>query len=134
MPSSSSNSDLLHLKEQFTLWRATRTNRRDPIPDALWQLAISLIGKYSITSICRACHLDPSSFKRRLNSTNSTAVSTSSSFIPIASPPNTVAASSSCRLVFERPCGSRLSISMDASNSSLLTSLVSSFLNSSYPS
>jgi hypothetical protein len=51
--------------KQFDSWRATR-GKRGPIPEQLWELAVSLIDQYSFTTIIRKLRLSGRAFKKRL--------------------------------------------------------------------
>ena len=48
--------DLAKLQARFDHWRNTRKTR-SPIPEDLLQAARALLDRYSISAICRACHL-----------------------------------------------------------------------------
>jgi hypothetical protein len=48
----------------FDQWRKNK-KRRDPIPAALWQAAVSLTTQYSINQVCRRLHLSYNELKAR---------------------------------------------------------------------
>ena len=56
---------LEEIREQFISWRSSRS-RREPIPEALWESAVSLAGEHSIGRICRVLSLSHSDLKRRV--------------------------------------------------------------------
>ena len=56
---------LSEVKEQFKIWRRTRKSPR-PIPDKLWQAAVSLTATHSISQISKELVLDYSALKRRV--------------------------------------------------------------------
>ena len=56
---------LEEIQEQFIAWRSSRS-RREPIPDALWESAVSLAEDYSIGRISRVLSLSHSDLKRRV--------------------------------------------------------------------
>ena len=53
---------LSEVKEQLKIWRRTRRSPR-PIPDELWEAAVSLTAKYSISQISKELVLDYSALK-----------------------------------------------------------------------
>ena len=56
---------LSEVKEQFNIWRRTRKSPR-PIPDKLWQAAVSLTATHSISKISNELVLDYSALKKRV--------------------------------------------------------------------
>ena len=64
---------LSEVKEQFKIWRRTRKSPR-PIPEQLWQAAVSLTAAHSISQISKELVLDYSSLKRRVPTKKKTAV------------------------------------------------------------
>ncbi len=56
---------LSEVKEQFKIWRKTRKTPR-PIPDKLWQAAVSLTATHSISQISKELVLDYNALKRRV--------------------------------------------------------------------
>ena len=53
---------LEEVQELFDQWRKTK-KRRDPIPAALWQAAVSLTTQYSIHQVCQRFHLSYNKLK-----------------------------------------------------------------------
>jgi hypothetical protein len=53
------------VQEQFILWRNTR-RCRGPVPEQLWEAAVSLAGDYSIGQICKVLGLNNRQLKRRV--------------------------------------------------------------------
>jgi len=53
------------VKEQFKIWRRTRKSPR-PIPEQLWQAAVSLTTTHSISQISKELVLDYSALKKRV--------------------------------------------------------------------
>ena len=83
---------LSEVKEQFKIWRRTRKSPR-PIPDKLWQAAVSLTATHSISQISKELVLDYNALKRRVPTKNkNTATSINSpGFIELnLEPPATV--------------------------------------------
>ena len=64
---------LSEVKEQFKIWRRTRKSPR-PIPEQLWQAAVSLTATHSISQISKELVLDYSSLKKRVPAKKKTAV------------------------------------------------------------
>jgi hypothetical protein len=56
---------LNEVKEQFKIWRRTRKSPR-PIPEKLWQAAVSLTATHSISQISKELVLDYSALKKRV--------------------------------------------------------------------
>ena len=56
---------LSEVKEQFKIWRRTRKSPR-PIPEQLWQAAVSLTATHSISQISKELVLDYNALKRRV--------------------------------------------------------------------
>ena len=57
--------NLSEVKEQFKIWRRTRKSPR-PIPDKLWQAAVSLTASHSISQISKELVLDYNALKKRV--------------------------------------------------------------------
>ena len=58
-------SSISEVKEQFKIWRRTRKSPR-PIPEKLWQAAVSLTATHSISQISKELVLDYSALKKRV--------------------------------------------------------------------
>ena len=56
---------LSEVKEQFKNWRRTRKSHR-PIPEKLWQAAVSLTAKHSISQISKELVVDYTALKKRV--------------------------------------------------------------------
>jgi hypothetical protein len=56
---------LSEVKEQFKTWRRTRKSLR-PIPENLWQAAVGLTAKHSISKISKELVVDYSALKKRV--------------------------------------------------------------------
>lgn len=57
---------LADVQEQFEHWRTTR-QQRSPIPQELWDAALSLVGRHSTLEISKALNLAHSKLKQRIN-------------------------------------------------------------------
>ena len=98
---------LSEVKEQFKIWRRTRKSPR-PIPDKLWQAAVSLTANHSISQISKELVLDYSALKKRVSiKKKSTANKTSApSFIELnLEPPATV---SECMVEMQNTLGAKM--------------------------
>ncbi len=83
---------LREVKEQFKIWRRTRKSHR-PIPEKLWQEAVSLTATHSISQISKELVLDYNALKRRVPTKNKNTATKISSpgFIELnLEPPTTV--------------------------------------------
>jgi hypothetical protein len=140
----SPSDQLEHARAAFSSWRDSLNGRHAPIPDELWQLALSLLDHLSPTRVCRELRLDPTRLRKRLPASESasppdpapaagfcqldpTLISTSNDAAPPASAPHPSTALP-LRLVCERADGTRLCLSLPASNTSQLLALYSLFL------
>jgi hypothetical protein len=56
---------LSEVKEQFKIWRRTRKSPR-PIPEKLWQAAVSLTATHCLSQISKELVLDYNALKRRV--------------------------------------------------------------------
>jgi len=128
--------DLLDLKAQFDSWRQTRINRA-PIPADLRQAAISLLDRYSASTICRILRLNPRSLKPAACANSAVASATASSGQPFfnlshsaqrlsSSPP--AHSTNSCRLMLERADGSRLTLSLPELDLLSISTVCANFL------
>jgi hypothetical protein len=76
--------DLAQGRSQFQAWRARRTAGR--IPQALWALAVRLVGRYGVSRTATALGLDYYSLKKRALETADPAPASSPAFIELPSP------------------------------------------------
>ncbi len=98
---------LSEVKEQFKIWRRTRKSPR-PIPEKLWQAAVSLTATHSISQISKELVLDYSALKKRVPiKKKSTAKKTSTpSFIELNLEPPT--AESECMVEMQDTLGAKM--------------------------
>ncbi len=54
------------VQERFEAWRSGRANRREPIPQHLWQAAAELCRDHSITHVSRQLRLSYTDLKKRV--------------------------------------------------------------------
>jgi len=113
--------DLLKLKDRLEAWRATRKYARQPIPEEFRQAAAEMTGRYSPSLVRRVLKLDPWRGKksaakkpsrvRNLPQTSFFTLPPEAAFTepgPSAPPLPTAG----CRLLVERPDGSRLTLTL----------------------
>ena len=98
---------LSEVKEQFKIWRRTRKSPR-PIPDKLWQAAVSLTATHSISQISKELVLDYNALKRRVRTTkkNTAAKMSPAGFIELNLEPP--AAVSECIVEMQDSLGSKM--------------------------
>lgn len=61
--------NLASVEKAFSQWRTNRHSRSEPIPEALWSMALGLYPQYKRSNICRHLRLSGSQFKQRLENT-----------------------------------------------------------------
>lgn len=138
--------ELLDLKAQLDSHRQSHP-KRSRLPEPLWQQAVALLERHSVSAICRLTHLHPEGLLKRANS--------SGAKLPAPPPPQTflqldpatlnsptperplasahpavaaIAQTSAYRLSVERPDGSRLTLSLPSSEWSHIEAVCSLFL------
>lgn len=130
-------SDLLKLKAQFEAWRKTRL-KQGPIPDHLRQAAIALLNCCSASMICRVLKLHPRTLQSPVaeQARPKAPAKSAPAFFPLPTALAQVdlfSASdlprSDCRLLLERPDGSRLTILLPALDPASLSTLCADFLH-----
>jgi hypothetical protein len=87
---------LEQVHELFERWRKDKTGR-DPIPESLWEAAVSLTDGYSINKIARCLRVNHNDLKNRARS--------QITFVELP-----VAASIECTIEIEKPTGERMRI------------------------
>lgn len=114
--------DLLDLKAQFDHWRSIRPYIRQPIPDELRQAAQEMSQRYSPALVGRTLKLDPHRLKKPITKPArqktslkdpQTAFFKLPTEIILSKPENAVTpAATCCRLLLERPDGTRLTLTL----------------------
>ena len=136
--------DLAKLQARFEHWRNTRKTR-SPIPEDLLQAARLLLDQYSVSMVCRACRLHPTSLHKRAKpastsskpdrpvhksaSTSQTAFYCLPPAISLPEPPVPIS-TPDCRLVLERTDGARMTLVLPQLDTTTLSTLCSNFLRS----
>lgn len=135
--------DLAKLQARFEHWRNTRKTR-SPIPEELLQDARVLLDRYSISTVCRACRLHPTSLHKRARpastsskpdrpvhksaSTSRTAFYCLPQAVSLPESPVPTLAAENCRLVLERTDGARMTLVLPQLDTAALSTLCSNFL------
>lgn len=134
---SSVPADLLKLKARLEAWRSTRKYARQPIPDEFRQAASEMTRRYSPSLVRRILKLDPWRLKKfdTKKPTRARKAPQAAFFTlppeaafqepPSQAPPQTAAA---CRLLIERPDGSRLTLTLPSLDLLSLHRLCADFL------
>lgn len=60
------------VQQQFTDWRASRSSKREQIPQRLWQAAVRLCQVHSINHVSHSLRLSYTALKKRLPGVQST--------------------------------------------------------------
>jgi len=110
---SPAEAQLAELLEHFDHWRQSRTTRSEPIPDALWEQAVSLTRVLPLARVAKRLRLNRQELKKRCGQrrqAESTAPTTLpvADFIEVKPEPPWIAAGIDIHL--ERPDGTRLHI------------------------
>jgi hypothetical protein len=129
--------DLSDLKAQLDSWRQSH-RKRSRIPDHFYQAAVSLLDRYSVSTICRETRLRPASLRHHAQQSRKTSPPQSpaptsflqlqmADFLPGSAPQ--LPAQGSFRLQVERVDGTRLTLSVPTLDSPTINSLVANFLH-----
>ena len=124
--------DLFNLQSQFEAWRKSRT-KRSKTPDHLLFAAADLLDRYSVSTICRVCRINPRIFRRHSASSQIPSMLEAmpvAQFFPLSLsiPQSGHQSPADCRLLLERPDGARLSLSLPHPNDALISTLCAGFL------
>lgn len=135
--------DLRRLQQRFEHWRETR-EKQTKIPECLLAQARALLAHYPITLICRVCRLHPHSLRQAPAADNGAALPDLSPDLPpaqafLAWPAAEMAPGLAAlfglpqtmperRLVFARPDGATLTLTLTAADTDAVTALCAQFL------
>lgn len=130
--------DLKQVQLEFQEWRASKTRLQQRVPSHLWQAAIKLLDRYSVSQICRALNLSAKDlYRQRAKLSTSTPTSTphkasvnNEKFLELTAQPLfngrqqaehgcEVDNSANCQFVLEHKDGARLTINVPVSWSRL---------------
>ncbi len=94
------NTSLKSVQKRFETWRSGRANKREAIPQHLWQAAAGLCKAYSIAQVSRELRLSYTDLKKKIQKDNSS----STRFVEI----DTTVFGHQWQIECERSDGSRL--------------------------
>ncbi len=104
--------ELRALINRFDHWRQTRATRRDPIPDPIWEQAISLTRRLPLSRVAKRLRLNRQELKRRctqaLLPVPEPEAVPSPDFIEVKADSIGFETASALELEMERPDGTRL--------------------------
>jgi hypothetical protein len=130
------SNDLARTRALFEHWRATR-QCRSKIPEELWQAAIALHGRYSASQLCHELRLSAGALRSRLTEGACETFSARPAFVPVRTEPGDwpaptvpLVSVAEVRLVWERADGTRLHLSVPASQWTLIEALCTAFFRS----
>ena len=140
-----SSVDLARTRSAFDTWRASQPGRRR-IPESLWNQALALLDRYTLSRVCRELRLSPKQLRQRKLSSARPLIPTAAggphfvqvraSDLSLASATSRAATNSrhqsteaNLQMIFERTDGSRLTLSLPSSDWDHITALCSSFMH-----
>lgn len=123
---------LAELIAHFDRWRQTRTSRGEPIPEPLWEQAVSLTRVLPLSRVAKRLRLNRQELKKRCGQRRqaepvSPTVLPAPDFIEVKAEPAWIATGMDIDL--ERPDGTRLHIAYHASHPPL-AAVIQTFLES----
>lgn len=132
VPLSVAEAELSQLLERFEHWRQTRPTRRAPIPDWLWDEAVSLTAHLPRSRVAKRLRLNRQEFTKRCGQSRQAALSTPAAlptpdFIEVKTEPSWLAAGMEIDL--QRADGARLRIAYRESQPPV-AAIVQAFLES----
>jgi hypothetical protein len=127
---SPASDDLARTRVLFEQWRATRQGRAK-IPDELWQAAVALHGRYSASQLCRELRLSAAALREHLSLVSAEKMRSSPTFVPLSpAVPSVPLTAPVIRLAWERADGTRLLVSVPATQWAQVESLCTIFFRS----
>ena len=127
---SPASDDLARTRVLFEQWRATRQGRAK-IPDELWQAAVALHGRYSASQLCRELRLSAAALREHLSPVSVEKMKSSPTFVPLSpAVPSVPLTAPVIRLAWERADGTRLLVSVPATQWAQVESLCTTFFRS----
>ncbi len=102
------NPDLEAVRYQFATWRENKKNRREAIPEELWESAKKLTKNYSINEVSKCLRLNFSDLKKRVFGKNYQAVSKKKPAPFIELPSEKLFTQSECIIEMEDKNGCRM--------------------------
>ena len=110
---------LQSVHEAFEQWRRTR-QKKDRIPESLWEAAVDLSASYSTFRIAKTLRLDFKQLKYRIKERSCR--SAPSGFVEVKAP--LLFPTASCIVEIRSPCGFELKIQADTTLQSQLPDLI----------
>jgi hypothetical protein len=133
--------DLLELKARFEIWRTNRQYLREPMPNELRSAALEMSRRYPPSLVSRVLKLDVSRLKKTVakrlapRTVRKQPPTAFFRLLPEATLPKVESSSSpaiaDCRLQFERPDGSRLTLTLPRLDPETINRLCADFLRGS---
>lgn len=130
--------DLARLVARVSEWRASHPDRHHPLPAALWDEIAPLRERYPDQRLCRALHISTHSLRKHAGGPSRHQPHprpTSPGFVPLPASPESLApaplspsSESILRLTWERPDGTRLTLSLPAPLRTELASILAPLL------
>jgi hypothetical protein len=115
--------DIAEARGRLEEWRGAH-RKREPLPEELWALAVSLAQQHNIHRVARALGLDYGTLKRRMPGT---AKAPTAAFLELISPlPGCIA---ECSMEAESTSGAKLRIQMKSVPPAGLAAVIRGFLN-----
>lgn len=128
--------DLNQTRAAFEAWRAGRSHRTARIPDPLRHAAVALLDHYPFADVCKALALRSTRLRKLQNELSPPTLEATApppTFIELSPLPVAHQAQgpgAGCRIVLERPDGSRLALSVPSLDWVRLDALCHGFLRS----
>jgi hypothetical protein len=132
---SPASDDLARTRVLFEQWRATRQGCAK-IPDELWQAVVALHGRYSASQLCRELRLSAAALREHLSPVSAEKTRPSPTFVPLSPAgssqpiPSVPLTTPVIRLAWERADGTRLLVSVLATQWAQVESLCTTFFHS----
>jgi hypothetical protein len=116
--------ELIAAQRAFATWRASRPHPRSAIPPELWDLAVGLLDRHSVTKVAKRLGLNPTHLSRRktesaLNTPLKEDVGAEFAFVSV---PVVVANPTAVSLRVKRPDGTKLILEFQNANLSDIAS------------
>jgi len=129
--------ELLELKARFDQWRKTRRYSREPVPDDLRQAAMEICRRSPRALVRRILKVDPWRLNRSSAKNSEPHKKSQTAFfqlpanVGLPDPSSASLRIADCRLQFERPDGSRLTLLLPELDLTSLNRLAADFLRGS---
>jgi hypothetical protein len=120
--------ELVKLRNRFESWRQKKSNRSEPIPEALWASAVSLARNCGLNTVATALRLEYYSLKKRVEAVPLPSESKKPEtrrplFVELSQP----VMAPECYLEFENPNGTNLKVQFKGATNLDLVALGQAF-------